>query len=218
MKKGAIFVGLILFSFVLIGSFGVVSGEEDVPTIIPSNPDTSNYVTETITCKFNNPSGIEMCFSYFNSNPVRFYQDGLPYEKSQYSCEGEDSCSITINQKNGSIIKWIAHEKCDTTSEENFFGFRETTIIDGVDENVEFDCKRQRPIASLLDILKDFYYNLFSEDKIGYRNLYYLCSDGTEEVILGDECKPLSEGRVYVDVACKEKMGMDSSGFDNCLV
>jgi len=34
MKKGAIFVGLILFSFVLIGSFGVVSGEEDVPTII----------------------------------------------------------------------------------------------------------------------------------------------------------------------------------------
>src|SRR3989344_7809967 len=123
MKGALIFVGLILLSFVLVGSFGVVSGEEDVPTIIPSNPDTSNYVTETITCKFNDIKTGELltersnCFNSFHYGNIEIPTeevvseiDGHTYTAQlQYQCSNnEGECSITIRGERGAKMKWAS--------------------------------------------------------------------------------------------------------------
>ncbi|HJZ18764.1 MAG TPA: hypothetical protein VJ208_01550, partial [Candidatus Nanoarchaeia archaeon] len=179
MKKGAIFVGLILFSFVLIGSFGVVSGEEDVPTIIPSNPDTSNYVTETITCKFNDIKTGELltersnCFNSFHYGNIEIPTeevvseiDGHTYTAQlQYQCSNnEGECSITIRGERGAKMKWSSfcmENVLDKSWGELASDPDLTTTIDGTDKVVELEGGSQSFAGLVLGFISRIWSSLF---------------------------------------------------------
>jgi len=217
MKKGAIF-GLIFLSFVLVGSFGVVSGQEN------------NFVTETITCKFvdyetgeimyKDPQVINLCYNFFQ------YGNVVPSETGQYNCydnEGTGECSVTIRGERGAKMKWTsfcferlsdAHIK---SYPESISNLNLTTTIDGTDKIIEIECiESSATVTKILSLgwynLRFFFANLLYSSKVGYRGGYVLCQDGNEfSNINSDSCKTQENVENDLSDLCNNHCNIDDT-------
>ncbi|MCW8965752.1 MAG: hypothetical protein OQK82_03565, partial [Candidatus Pacearchaeota archaeon] len=171
---------------------------------------TAPIKTEKITCKFENSDDVESCFTYFQNGYVN---------ASQYYCEGVGECDTSLTGEEGSQLKWTAgSEFCLETH---------TMVVNGDNKVIEFDCKKPnilkrtfKYLASGYDIISEFGLETFYSNRIGFRDFYYLCSDGTEESQKNEApvCKFASEWENYAEELCKYKCVRHANGLNPCGV
>lgn len=221
MKRGLI-LGLFLLVFVLVGSFGILSAQ---------NPEPDNFVTETITCKFIDPqTGKSLteereCFNTFSYGNIEIPTGEFPREDGQgtyttqlqYYCQGVGECSITIRGERGAKMKWSSDCFVDLTNKsygEYLSNPNLTTVIDGTEKSIEFECNTKSFMERLLLKLMYAWYKVFGYvSNPGHRSGYVLCFDGTEIVMENNApfCKTSEEIFNTLKQKCENKC--DISGF-----
>jgi hypothetical protein len=173
--------------------------------------------TETITCVFEESEDVNSCFTYFENGYI---------DSPQYFCQDVNSCEVTIIGEEGGMLKWVAGS--------DFCSGKSTTIIDGKNKTIKFNCKKPpiwkrtfKYLASGYDLISALSLETFYKDRIGYRDFDYICSDGSEAAENNDApiCKNHLEWSESIDTFCKEKCnkegicGTDTAHFnDMCLL
>lgn len=212
--------GLILLSFILLINLGIVNGQ--------TNSD--GFVTETITCKFNDyktgeiiskdPDIVNVCYNFFH------YGNIVQSESGQYNCydyEGTGECSITIRGERGSKFKWTSF--CfERLSDAHIKSYPElisnpelTTTIDGTNKIINIECVESSvAVVKILNLgwynLRLFFANLLYSDKVGYRGGYVLCQDGSEfSNINSDSCKTRENVEKDLSDLCNNHCNIDDT-------
>ena len=126
--------------------------------------NTTTTLNEQVTCIFINSNEIEKCYT-LNSN---FHCS---------STSDQQSCSIDVYGNEGEELGWMS--SCGTYN---------ITIVDGIDETIEFDC------------------SLRSKN---YAYAYYECYDGTSgQIQTTPSCKSYDSWLSLADNFCKDKCGL----------
>ncbi|MCW8965791.1 MAG: hypothetical protein OQK82_03760, partial [Candidatus Pacearchaeota archaeon] len=124
---------------------------------------------------------------------------GMTNSKPRLMCEGKNNCSIEVTAEKGTKLWWnsLCGEKNPELissvsggySIEDSIEMKETTIVDGVDEIINFDCKKSLLDDFIIPIYKKIVAVVgnFGSDSKKTGSLYYLCRDGTEEFLTGIE-------------------------------
>ncbi len=237
----------ILFSILILSVFVntqeevFVDGEKDpayeivkITKIVQDNP---NFITETITCKFNDiRSGKFLteetnCFNSFHYGNMEIpkvevtKKDGTTYESiEQYQCKGTGECSITIKGEKGTKMKWgsFCMEMVSDAKIKSWIELIKnpdlTTTIDGTDKVVNLECASKSFAGMILTsfkFIREFLLKLRYSGDLGVRNGYVLCNNG-EEIILDNDapfCKTTNEMFDILEQQCEGKCAIDSN---NC--
>ncbi|MCW8965454.1 MAG: hypothetical protein OQK82_02020 [Candidatus Pacearchaeota archaeon] len=196
-----------------------------------------NLVSENINCIFKDSDREESCFNYFSYGAIELpkSEDG---SLLQYNCDGKGKCSMTVTGEQGAELKWASscnelHPR-DTMVE--IFPRLKSTVINGNDKIITFECNRASFLtrlfsffASAFDIISSTGKEQLYKNRLGYRDLYYLCYDGTENVL--DNSAPICKSPDEWDSEITQKLcknlcdaggikcGYVSSGYsDICLL
>ena len=140
-------------------------------------------ISEQITCIFKNSDTKQKCY--------------LSEDNSRFFCSGKDSCVMTVQGYKDEKMIW-----------KSTCGSYIPTIIDGQNENAEFECKIGETTTTQI------------KNK-GFRNVYFQCYDGEESKSTEREaCKTVEFWKKFTENFCQshckdEKCGVNSFSVTN---
>lgn len=246
MKGVRLFLVILLFVGVF---FGFTSGAEEIFLSKPTTPlpdgkvianatiqsgNISKYVTETITCKFNDITSGKLltektnCVNSFHFGNIQIpavvvqKADGGTYTSQlQYQCDGAGECKIIITGEKGSKFKWTSfcmEHVADAgikSWDKLISNPNLTTTLDGRNKVVEIECASQSFAGRILAFVESIFRLIFNDVNWGSRGGYALCYDGSEIIINNPIpfCEKIDE--MYKDLGqkCKDKCDIDGN---NC--